>query len=68
MAVIQGGHIIEGSEPAMPIVWNAGAPDGTTLAGSAAPGTLLIDTTNANLYINAGTKAAPVWKLFARAA
>lgn len=31
-------------------------------------GALLIDTVNANLYINAGTPAASVWKLVTRAA
>jgi hypothetical protein len=50
---------------------NAGAPvDGTsgTLAGVAKKGALLVDTTNANLYINTGTKASPTWKMFTRAA
>lgn len=43
---------------------NNGAPtDGTTLAGKAGPGSLLIDTTNKNQYINIGTLAAPVWLL-----
>lgn len=81
MGVISGGKIIEGAlvRPASaaysatagsygPFV-NAGAPiDGTTQAGSAAKGALLIDSTNANLYINAGTLASPTWKLFTRAA
>jgi hypothetical protein len=43
---------------------NIGAPtDGTsgTLAGHAPTGALLIDTENAVLYVNAGTKASPVW-------
>lgn len=48
---------------------NAGAPvDGTTLDNVAAKGALLIDTTNANLYINAGTLTDSVWKLVTRAA
>ena len=43
---------------------NAGAPtNGTsgTLAGFAAKGALLIDTTNAFLYINTNTQASPTW-------
>jgi hypothetical protein len=49
----------------------AGAPvDGTsgTGAGVIIKGGLVADTTNANLYINAGTQASPVWKLVTRAA
>lgn len=51
--------------------WPSGAPvDGTsgTLANIAPKGASLMDTTNANLYINAGTQASPVWKLVTRAA
>lgn len=40
---------------------NAGAPSGSTLANVAEKGALLIDTTNAKLYINTGTKASPTW-------
>lgn len=47
---------------------NAGAPTGSTGAGVAPPGMLLIDYTNANLYINGGTQSVPVWKLVTRAA
>lgn len=46
------------------IVTNAGAPtNGTsgTFAGQAGPGCLLIDTTNAILYINTNTKLSPTW-------
>lgn len=49
----------------------AGAPvDGTsgTGAGVAGPGSLVVDITNANHYINANTKASPTWKLVTRAA
>ncbi|MDD4985566.1 MAG: hypothetical protein PHQ43_07225, partial [Dehalococcoidales bacterium] len=44
-------------------VWrNAGAPvNGTTLAGSAEKGDLLIDSTNAALYQNTNTQASPTW-------
>lgn len=47
-----------------------GAPtDGTsgTGAGQAGKGSRYTDTTNANLYLNAGTKASPTWKLVTRA-
>lgn len=43
---------------------NAGAPsNGTsgTLAGVAPPGSLLVDTTNKNLYQNTNTLASPTW-------
>ncbi len=53
------------------IMNGAGAPvDGGagTGAGFAEIGSQFIDRTNGNLYLNAGTKAAPVWKLVTRAA
>lgn len=52
------------------LILNAGVPtDGTSGTGlGAAKGSLLIDTTNANLYINANTAASPTWKLVTRAA
>jgi hypothetical protein len=41
---------------------NAGAPvNGTTFDEIAEKGALLIDTTNAKLYINTGTKASSTW-------
>lgn len=49
------------------IVTNAGAPsNGTsgTGAGVAGPGSLLIDSTNTNLYQNTNTKASPTWTQF----
>lgn len=47
----------------------AGAPvDGTTGATFAEIGSIYIDRTNGNAYINAGTKASPTWKLITRAA
>jgi hypothetical protein len=48
------------------VVSYAGAPvDGTsgTGAGLVSPGSLLIDTTNTNLYMNTNTKASPTWSL-----
>lgn len=53
------------------IFTKAGAPvDGVsgTGAGFAGPGSLAIDTTNSDAYLNAGTKASPTWKLVTRAA
>jgi hypothetical protein len=49
-------------------VWpHAGAPsNGTTgtYANEAGVGDLLVDTTNAVLYINTGTSASPTWAAF----
>lgn len=53
------------------IIQSAGAPtDGTsgTGAGEAGPGSLCVDRTNKNVYVNANTKASPTWKLVTRAA
>lgn len=51
------------------VLSNAGAPvdytDGDPAAtgeGWAAPGALLVDTTNMKLYVNGGTAAQPLWK------
>jgi len=49
-------------------ITNAGAPtDGTsgTGAGVARPGSLLVDTTNKDLYINTNTAASPTWSVLA---
>ena len=49
----------------------AGSPvDGTSGdgAGFAGPGSLCIDTAGADAYMNAGTKASPVWKKITREA
>lgn len=44
------------------IFTGAGVPvDGTTGAGKAGPGSLYLDQTNGGAYINAGTKASPIW-------
>jgi len=45
------------------ILTNAGVPDATTYANFAGKGSLLVDITNAKLYINGGTKAVPAWKI-----
>ncbi len=47
-----------------PILTNAGAPtNGTsgTYVNQAGPGAILIDVTNANLYMNTNTLASPTW-------
>lgn len=51
--------VIEGSQTR--VYRTAGAPSGSTLAGVAPKGALLVDETNAKLYINTGTQAAPTW-------
>lgn len=51
------------------VLVGAGAPvDGTTGDNVAGPGSLYVDTTGANLYVNAGTITDSVWKLVTRAA
>lgn len=53
------------------ILKRAGVPvDGTsgTGAGISGPGSICVDYTNANLYVNGNTKASPTWKLVTRAA
>lgn len=50
--------------PSIGIMYVAGAPvNGTsgTYAGVARKGSLLVDTTNAVLYINTNTQASPTW-------
>lgn len=47
----------------------AGVPvDSTTGAGDCGKGSIYSDTTNGKLYVNGGTKSAPVWKLVTSAA
>jgi hypothetical protein len=60
MPLIEQGNPSPGSGLDCPLR-SAGAPTGTTFAGTAAKGALLIDITNAILYINTGTQAAPTW-------
>jgi hypothetical protein len=46
-----------------------GAPvDGTTGDNFAGPGSMYIDSTGANLYLQTGAITSPVWKLVTRAA
>lgn len=53
------------------LLTKAGVPvDGGagTGVGVAGPGSICVDYTNANLYVNGNTKASPTWKLVTRAA
>jgi hypothetical protein len=51
------------------VMTGAGAPtDGTTGDNFAGPGSMFVDITNANLYIQTGLIDNPVWKLVTRAA
>ena len=63
MSVIESANKLSGTLRRM---WrNAGTPtDGTsgTLAGVAEAGDVLIDTTNAILYMNSNTQASPTWQ------
>lgn len=75
MPVISGGRVIEGSRGvsydgtrgASEIGYgpypNAGVPASGYLNNVAQKGALVIDTTNAKLYINTGTLAATVWTI-----
>lgn len=51
------------------VMTGAGAPsDGTTGDNFAGPGSMYVDITGANLYIQTGLITSPVWKLVTRAA
>ena len=51
------------------VMVDAGAPvDGTTGDNFAGPGSMYIDSTGANMYLQTGAIASPVWKLVTRAA
>jgi hypothetical protein len=63
MSIIEVNNPVEGT---FGLLRNAGAPtNGTagtgTYAGKAPKGCLLVDTTNAILYINTGTQASVTW-------
>jgi hypothetical protein len=49
------------------VLQKAGAPGSGDGAGFAGPGSLCIDTSGHDAYINAGTKTTPSWKKFTRA-
>jgi hypothetical protein len=49
-------------------LYGAGAPSAATGANQTAIGSLYTDIVNAQIYLQGGTKAVPVWKLLTRAA
>jgi hypothetical protein len=49
-------------------IYGSGAPSAATGANQAAIGSLYTDTTNAQIYLQGGTKASPVWKQLTRSA
>jgi hypothetical protein len=49
-------------------IYGSGAPTGATGQNQAAIGSLYTDVTNAQIYLQGGTKASPVWKQLTRAA
>lgn len=60
------GALLIGNQSPVLVFRGAGAPvDGTsgTGVGDANPGSRYTDTTNADEYVNIGTKASPVWLL-----
>jgi hypothetical protein len=57
-----------GAPPDLMHLFGSGAPTGATGANQAAIGSLYTDVTNAQIYLNGGTKASPVWKQLTRAA
>ncbi len=66
MPTIEGARHRLGSSEGNPSGYgpfvNAGAPvNGTTFDELAEKGAILIDSTNAKLYINTGTKSASTW-------
>lgn len=46
----------------------SGAPTSASGMGFAGTGSIYVDTTNAQMYLNSGTAASPVWKELTRAA
>jgi len=52
--IIFGGGRIFGFYDGVPV-------SGTTLAGEAAPGSVLVDYTNFDIYMNTNTLASPTW-------
>jgi hypothetical protein len=57
-----------GAPPDVMHLFGSGAPTGATGQNSAAIGSLYTDVTNAQIYLQGGSKAAPVWKQLTRAA
>lgn len=62
-----GSDVLDLVGAGAPVDYTDGDPAATG-EGTAGPGSRYTDVTGANLYINGGTKAEPVWKLVTRAA
>jgi hypothetical protein len=63
MPLMPPGGGLDAEEAIQRIITKAGAPAGGDFNAQAEKGQLLVDVTNAKLYINTGTKAATVWTL-----
>jgi hypothetical protein len=65
-----GGIAIDAANDVVFLTGSGVPTDAVTGAGEAAKGSVYVDYTNGNLYVNggAGTKASPVWKLVTKAA
>ncbi len=50
----------------VPVDYTDGSPPATG-EGVTLPGSLYIDVTNKKMYINGGTQAQPIWKIFTSA-
>lgn len=69
MAIIQatggsllvGGKLIEGVGLGTPLVGPGVPVNGTTFAGIAPLGAILINAANGARFVNTGTQAAPLW-------
>ncbi len=61
MAQIEAGKALNVDVALQRILTNAGVPGAGAFNGQAEKGQLCIDTTNAKLYINTGTKASTTW-------
>jgi hypothetical protein len=57
----QGTQTVDAEAAHQRILLKAGVPSGTDFNNIAEKGQLCIDTTNAKLYINTGTKASNTW-------
>lgn len=60
---VKGAALEIGGASGVDVILNEGVPDALVLAKA---GSLCVDTTNSDLYINAGTAETPVWRLFTR--
>jgi hypothetical protein len=64
---VGGNDVLKLYGDGAPVDYTDGTPPATG-EGTAGPGSEYTDYTGANLYINGGTKAQPIWKLVTRAA